>query len=396
MDAGQVKFDLDVSGVQALTDGDMSAVPKAAFMAMSGRATAYSSQALHAQIALGLTDGQTSRCVGMSSRNAAGTTEGQLWNSSSFIRCIDYASDASYTGQAAFSAFVTGGVEINVSDVCTTNAGKGFMHFLGGDGLQVKLVTADMNTTATTMTVSGVGFRPDAVIAVGAFVASPYHIVGFGVAVRDAGGSIAQANLVHMSAQGIDPLLRVLHRNNALLFSEQITSFNNDGFDITKSTARHSTVAYLCIKTGGGFDYGLLTTTVPTTTGTTSISVNFTPETVIAFGGMASVLNAEHSAVPESECFGVGFAVDTTKQNCAALAEKGTGGSTRTLSVVREDRLFSTENPETGVRGVTRMSAMTSTEIELAHASASGEGEYYTILALRERIGVVGGVVMVI
>lgn len=380
MYSGIGTFSCTAAGDVNITSADLGGqTPKAALIISNGLTA--SSEVDGAGLCISLTDGSTSRSVAISARNGVGTSDVKRVNSNKPL-AFDYY-DAAKAYEANFSAWIENGFRVNFTNPSTSGGGAALM--LASGTLRAKLVTADLNTTATSITVSGVGFQPQIILAIGtSFEESRWYRLWYGWAFVSSGG-IAQCSVSQGYTDNDDSPESKHYTNNNSLGHVALSSVYVDGFTITKGAeTTNETAAFLCLYEPGGFQGNMQTYLSPSSPGAVSIPMTFEPDALLHIAGGANALNTLFNSAPRSEGVAVDFATKVSDSYGVTIASKDDTGASDTETIPGA-RMGSVANPD-GTDKSGSLTKLNSTEIELTFTQTGEVGASYgAVFAFRGR-----------
>lgn len=306
--------------------------PKAALIICSGHDAGNDPAGTsHAMVSIGATDGTNQAMTCSTSEDAVADTDNYRdQGAASLLKIISIAGATLI--EASFSAWLLDGITLNFTTANTT-ARRGFVVFFAGDDVSAYCGTKGLGTGTTALTVSGVGFQPDAVFAFSANNDNASAIgaafgATFGIAVND--GSSTQKYISWAEndaiAAGGNPG-QIIRSNRGLgqqAFNAATETYNltfgnwsADGFDITPSASAGSDdMNFLALKFNGA-SFKLWDFSTPTSTGNVSDTTpGFKPQMVLA---VSSNLESRDTSVYNGVLAGgMGIAASTASEQWAA------------------------------------------------------------------------------
>lgn len=363
-----VAFDAPtVTGNFDITDvGFGGATPKAVvFFATNHESANDPSATFHASWMCGWTDGTVNFVARTYSQNGVANTNVGRNQHTSLCIAIPSPTVAGTTGTnlvaGAFDSFIADGVRINFS-VVNASQRRILALILGGADLQVKAGnTGSLGVGAGTITVSGVGFNPDAVFFSGdsAALSTPGDLFGllFGIATND--GTQFSVSMIEADNVATGQPSQVLHNTAAIAqvnstaatvdYTGIVGNFGADGFDIVINASTSADVAgYLALKFGGenfklwGFDTrtatGLYSETTP----------GWTPRVVLAVGTNLEAVDAPQFNTALAGGFALGVATDEGEYWNARLRMLHAAATTETISITNEQFIAAPSSGDTG------------------------------------------------
>lgn len=222
----------------------------------------------------GFTDGISSRCYFNVSEDAQATSDAaRIARNDSIIVCLNLTGTLTTTdAQASFVRWNGDGMTINWSDAPAA-AFKFHVLYLGGDDL-IRAKVGDFTTSAngTNVPITGVGFRPNNVIAVtghttafntavgdgASFNLGCYGSTRFDVSLGMDAGVVSEGARTTMDTwqlQNTGAGIIDLNATTGALFNiSNITSMDGDGFSVTTSSFSVTTLrSYLALQGGSSF-----------------------------------------------------------------------------------------------------------------------------------------------
>ena len=298
------------TGEQNITTDDLGGLtPKAAMLFLSWAVTdGVAADGL--SLMVGITDGVVSKCHnGWDQHNLATSNTGYS-NQDVPIYVVDPAT-GSVDCQAAFSAWITNGVTINITDAPTSALLLTVTFFAGTD------VSADVDIIkfpgTDTVDVTAPGFEPDLVFVLGNDhnswpISSSNMKWGFGVCHNDRASGITQRCVLGFNRDNRADAQTTVYYSNAYVtgafiydaigLSVSLGTFDANGFTATASEETTKVWAYLALRfvSGPAVASWVGDHTTPTETGNDAeIGPSFTPQAVILHGTMAEAVNTVYT-----------------------------------------------------------------------------------------------------
>lgn len=294
--------------------------PTAALFIMSGALTD-STVSERFVFSFGCTDGTRQYVVANHDQDNVATTSADSWLSSSNVVLAEIETTGNVEGTADFSAWITDGVRLNVSDAFTAQHLVTVVLINQTVGVYCSIAT--LNTAQDgTVVVTDPNFTPDVVFGFHRSNASAVNAkdvdahFGLGIGIND--GNDTQMSY-HWSANDQQAVTTDIDQRvsstkigtaasgaGATTYSIEIDAFSATGFTLITRDAvspANSFLAYLAIKWGAGFQQALAIIDTPTATGNQSITFpGFRPH--FAFTIMTDVESADVDDT-NSETFGI-------------------------------------------------------------------------------------------
>jgi len=266
--------------------------PKAAIL-IASYATANGSDASHAVLSIGLTDGTRQFAIGGSSEDAIGTSDtfGRISNSGCLLMLEPLA--GGNDGEANFSGWITDGLRIDWSNFPSA-AFLITAILIGGDDLTAYV--GDFTSTATvgnSVSITDPQFEPDQLIVLGAGARPDYNTTlanaQFNVGFVDNGVSIVQhsSNMRSVDAAGSADIannVSTLYASSFIASTDiEISNFNSLGFDaITRTVTGGWKHLYLALAYSGVVDHWVGMIDSPIASGNASVTTpDFNPQFVL-------------------------------------------------------------------------------------------------------------------
>lgn len=259
------------TGTQDIAVSGLSYTPKAAIIRLSAITALGSSTDM--RFSIGFTDGATTFCRGLA---IAGSNYARGGNT--LVAALFNAATAAAECEVAFSAWIEGGMRVNITDA-PAGAYLISIEFFGGADFSAKAVSFLGATSGGTNAITGVGFQSDMIYCLSSGGATGYSTgtasLGIGMASYD-GSTIRQgvSSQRYLTGGGGEALCLGEIRDNAIFtnYSSRymsISAIGSDGFTVS-STGQDfsaSTNGALCMNFGGAAEawVGMLDT--PTATG---------------------------------------------------------------------------------------------------------------------------------
>lgn len=322
------------TGTQDFTTADCGGLTPKAAMFFLTRATADGTVAANGAFCIGATDGTRQWAFGVQAQDAAGTTASDRFSESDHCVAIQNVAGA-VEGSAAFSAWITNGITINIDDAFPAGYLLTVKFYCGSD-LSVYTGTQDLGNTLDLETnITAPGFQPDLVYATisrqNMDAAAATAILSFGVA-HESGGTITQRSLGYANRDNVAAVsagaylsavygISAISSAGAFVWGGEFANFDSSGFSIISriAGAANEDVGYLALSFGGTASSWVGTVASPAIlTGNASItSPGFKPQFVMQGLSMAEAVNTAY-ANDNGNSFGVGI-MTTSAQFCNAL-----------------------------------------------------------------------------
>lgn len=395
------------TGVQSITMAGMG-TPKAALFIVS-RAVTDAVAADHAALSVGWTDGVRDRCVHTASTHGAGTTAARRGVSITSLLAL---SDGAGTllAEAVFSAWVTDGVQINI----TTAPGAAYLCtvlFLGGDELQVYAghLTSNASIGGTTA-VTAPGFTPHSVFLASARTTSANVATG-GIAVGIAdkvASTITQRSVAcgvvdAAGTSAVSTWFSVVDAAKCVSETQgriggDITSMDALGFTMTTRDVGEADYFIYLAANWGTRQHALATINPPTVTGSQAYTwPGFTPQCLVH--GLSHV-QALDTLTTDGTAGAFGLSVrEIVNGYCTAIADKDNVATTDTQSLSDDQTINVPQHDGTAgqVAAVTSLDALGYTMNHTAVLSGTREWWAFAVEedtgnVARRRLGMVHGV----
>lgn len=379
--------------------------PKAALFYVSG-ATSLDSSTAHARYSAGMTDGTTQRACGAiwEDGNANTSTDNGWRADSTMVISMPLTTSEALDGEASFVAWTNDGVAIDWADFPAT-ALRGYVVFFYGSNLSATVATHTPSTTQDgTSAQTGIGFKPDAIIAHGVWNA--FSDGGNGTAGRltcgaatNYGGSIQQGcRTVIQTDQSFS--IGSIHRDDSISSRMvagtnqaryEVTSFDSDGFTTTTRDASNGgPFAVLCLNLNGG--RAKIVTSVQDTNATGQKfleTIGFKPTAALFFGGEATAVDTFSTAQNGAAFFG---AANSTESAAWGVNSQNGGDATLgdTYSVVTSSGPIGMPTVSGGIQPAATLTGFTANGINYNVVAASTSDFVMSFLAFEEtdaRIG---------
>jgi hypothetical protein len=277
-----------------------------------------------ANLGVGLMTSGSQASSGLGSQNA-NTVDTNLSSTNNTTACLfSYALGGFSTAvQASRTSMDTDGFTINFSTVTSGMV----IHYLAVQGLSnVAVGKVFANGSIANQSVTGLGFKPDAVLAVGRTGGAGISVgAATSAANRAASGwstTRASGGSVKANQQQLTTKLVTLPKDDADDYSADLVSMDSGGFTIANSTVNFDSFIYLAVK-GGTVTVG--TDTQKTSTGTKSkIGLGAIPAGIMFFSANAASSTALQTTGIARLSVG---ATDATTGGCTWIDERDDGGS---------------------------------------------------------------------
>lgn len=274
-------------GTQQITTANFaSGTPKAA-ISITTYAVSNAVEANHAQLCIGFSDGTMDRCVQVYSVDAENTTSTHRGLTSDFIRLNNLGLNTPDI-EAAFSSWVSDGIEIDISNEPDA-AYLTQLAFFGGSTVEAKVGSVTAIAPNAEQNIDTVGFEPDVVFFINADRNLDNETAdnhgSFGVAHN--GAVVTQRSIQWEDDDGDSATnLRGLYQTNYVAgrvgdHQIEVGNFDASGFSIWTRTTGARDVAYLALKIP---DKTLSVTDVLTSpiTGDQALDLDINPDFVLA------------------------------------------------------------------------------------------------------------------
>jgi hypothetical protein len=328
--------------------------PIAAMFVVS-RATS-GSEAAHAAICVGFTDGTRNRVVCMQSEDGGTRTDSDSSTSSSqCVRILD-AGATSIDGEADWNAWVTDGVQIDWTNA-PASAYLVTVILFGGSMSQAYTNHVDLtNTFPTTVDVTAPGFRPNLVIAaccdaegIDSSGTAGKLSLGF---VHDDNGTVTQMSYCHQernnqgtSANGngkrTDMGIHAVAFDGTYDWGGSFNTFDANGFSVTANNAAMNSTAmiYLAIDTGTTVEVKIQEEVTPGSTGTQGYTgYGWVPDGVMFCLTYLTASGNDTDAGVEAAGFSFG-AMDNTDEAAQAFRSRDNVGTPDTGSFANQSAI---------------------------------------------------------
>ncbi len=298
----------------------------------------------------GMTDGTSSRSVSTSSQTGVGTSNTSTRMANKVLTLVQWGE--TLVAEADLSSWNETTFTLNWT---TNNATAYVIHYIviGGPDVSAKVLDWTMGTATGNKAVTGVGFRPNAVIhahGTEAFTSAlPASIAGagFGLGAMDADGDqwasafLAVDNLGTSDTQrGQQTDAAIYSFNNGLTVQKEASwvSMDADGFTVNFTNAASAAAARvlsLALK-GVNVKPGFFLKTNGSTPVTQTISgVGFQPDVVM----LTSFQDVTQAAPQTQSRFGIG-ASDGTTDGSSAMTDQNNAGTTSVRAIDKTDKAF--------------------------------------------------------
>lgn len=284
-------------------------VPKACLLLMSVADPANTAgQTETAQVYMGvaMTDGTKHYSLYSTEQDATGPVNAlHAMSNNHFVRFGDNNGADTFIGE--FDSFQPNGVRINFTSVGSTARSCIAIFYCGAD-LQAKVGdTGSLGTSASTTTVTGLGFTPDVLMIAGTGQAMDTidlthvnHSIIFGCGIND--GNLTQAclswtdlngfhsggvNFGSVPSQTLDTsnaIVELSPVDGTVVYSGAISAYSDDGFSITTSASASSHVYPFLALNIAGLQKNLIIATTPTSTGLVSKTLSYLPGHILYTG----------------------------------------------------------------------------------------------------------------
>jgi hypothetical protein len=293
------------TGNQSFTSSGFG-TPKAAIFIL-GAATTDDTLDEDSSLSIGFTDGTTSAAVASAGSDGEGvaTATGRHVTTDCVLEAAAQSSGAART-QASFNAWVTDGVQINITNAPAEAWLLTVILINGSDVTNVDVGSTAMNTT-NAVDITSIGFEADLVFTASNGQTTNSTQANFSLGVIHNGASLAQKSLGYhefdnaattVTASYLSTDNAVMEIRDTLFWKAAASAFDASGFTLTPSaSAGTDTVKHLALKFSGSPDIKLFEMDSPTTTGSeVTGSVGFQPEFGMIFATTATVVDSPRTS----------------------------------------------------------------------------------------------------
>jgi hypothetical protein len=323
------------TGTQQITTANFGgATPKAAIQ-VTTYATTNNTEATHAVMSIGFTDGTDDVCITFSSEHGQSITDTVRGMTDDFMR-LNLPGILAADCEAAFSSFISNGIEINLTSAPDAAYMMHLMLF-GGTPVEAKVGTIITGQPGNEQDINTIGFEPDVVFFIDADrdinqeVSDNYG--SFGLAYN--GAAIEQRAITFeddegdatVNARGEYLTSYAIGKVNS--YRIEVGNFDAGGFSIWTRTTGANSVAYLALKFT---DKVLALSTLQTQafSGTQELDLGINPDMLIAGLSMSSTQNTLNTT---GDAFPVGFwMADGTDEYSTWMRSEDAVGTTNTAS----------------------------------------------------------------
>lgn len=304
------------TGVQSFTSSGFG-TPKAAIFIVS-RATADDTLAADAIIGFGFTDGTNQMTAGMFAEDVTIPTEtARHFDLALCIGCNEVGGFGSETFDAAFSQWVTDGVEINITDTANNGALLLTVILINGSDVTAKMTSIETSVGNSPYDHTDVGFEPQVVFGLsnGTNGNNQGGVVSFGVAVNNGvsveQGCIAIGATDNQTPSAVDTIcynnrfLAEINNVGTINWDSILSDFDASGFTVTQSAQLSSDhLQFLSLAIANSPDLKVMEFDTPTSTGSDSVTgVGFQPEFMLSLLTACTVSNTLRTS--DEDGFGV-------------------------------------------------------------------------------------------
>lgn len=310
----------------------------------------------------------------------------------------------SVEGDAAFSAFITDGVRINIGDAFPS-AYLLTVTLFGGADLTVRVDTINMSNVTSAQTYSSMGFETDVLLVASANdetadAGNAIMQLSYGFVHNNGAGTITQRVQALTEANSVAagaPFSRMMEdkgcaklnsASGAIVYETSFSSFGSAGFNFTNSaSANFDRMHFLSLKFGGAAS-AVGTYEPPVTATTSTLSLSFTPQfCLLGLNGCTAVDTAEG----DSDAGPWGIAVmDATSQYSNAIAIEDAAATTNTQSMSDNQAINFPGHAGANFYKAT-LSSMDASGVNLSFNQADGTTRKWIYLAVEAAAGGGGG-----
>ncbi|MEP3857292.1 MAG: hypothetical protein ABJM39_09645 [Porticoccus sp.] len=316
----QTRVALNTStGTQNITIGGLG-TPKAAMFFLS-QASTDDTIAADSALSIGFTDGTDSNAVGIHNADGMASADTDRWMSGTG-KVLSLPDTTALYAEAAFSSWITDGVQINITTAPATGLLLTVVFIGGADVLNVKSFLRDLQSSTAAQNYTGIGFETDICFLAHNYNSTGsngliYSPLGFGCFVNDVAATPTQKSICWESTTGSANGAQAAYADdNAALcatlvgayrWSLTISDIDSTGFTHTNSGSTGTDMIGLAVEVAAGASFDLFDVSIPTAGNYSKTGLSFEP----TFGVMGLIQGPTAYNTVKTSAPAASFAIST-------------------------------------------------------------------------------------